>query len=299
MAKKLKKSELGKGIGALLSSFDNNMSAPPSEKVKVVKDLSNTVANIAIDNIEVNPFQPRKEFDETALKELSESLKVHGLIQPITVRRMGDQQYQLISGERRFRASQIAGLKEIPAYIRIANDQEMLEMALVENIQREQLNAMEVAFTYQRLIDECKLTHEALSARVGKNRSSVTNYLRLLSLPPNIQKAIKTKSISMGHARALAGVDNLELQLILFNRTMNDKLSVRDLEKLIASYREPSKVSKSSNHLPEEYQRVKDNLRTYLGAKVDLKRKKSGKGQIIIPFSSDRDLNRILDLIEE
>lgn len=298
MAKKVKKSELGKGIGALLSSFDNNSHSTPPPR-EIVKDLSNAVANISTDHIEVNPFQPRKEFDETALNELSESLRVHGLIQPITVRRMSENQYQLISGERRFRASKLAGLKEIPAYIRIANDQEMLEMALVENIQREQLNAMEVAFTYQRLIDECKLTHEALADRVGKSRVSVTNYIRLLSLPPNIQKAIKTKTISMGHARALAGIENLELQLILFARTVDEKLSVRDLEKLIASYREPSKVSKSSSHLPTEYQRVKDNLRNFLGAKVDLKRKKSGKGQIIIPFSSDRDLNRILDLIEE
>ncbi|MEM9822989.1 MAG: ParB/RepB/Spo0J family partition protein [Bacteroidota bacterium] len=297
MAKKVKKSELGKGIGALLSSFDSNLSTPPPQEV--VKDLTSNVASISIEHIEVNPFQPRKAFDETALQELSESLKVHGLIQPITVRRMGDHQYQLISGERRFRASKLAGLKEIPAYVRLANDQEMLEMALVENIQREQLNAMEVAFTYQRLIDECKLTHEALAERVGKSRVSITNYIRLLALPPNIQKAIKTKAISMGHARALAGVDNLELQLILFSRTVNDKLSVRDLEKLIASYREPSKVSKSGDNLPEEYQRVKDNLRNYLSAKVDLKRKKSGKGQIIIPFSSYRDLNRILDLIEE
>ncbi|MEL6866667.1 MAG: ParB/RepB/Spo0J family partition protein, partial [Bacteroidota bacterium] len=204
MAKKYKKKELGQGIRALLSNIDHGSSNEGPQE-DVVRTLSNTIATIPLNSIEVNPGQPRIEFDEEALQELSESIKVHGLIQPITVRRLNEQTYQLISGERRMRASKIAGLKEVPAYIRLANDQEMLEMALIENIQREDLNAIEVANSYQRLIEECELTHEALSERVGKNRSSVTNYLRLLKLPPDVQSAIKEQKISMGHARALAG----------------------------------------------------------------------------------------------
>jgi len=298
--KKIKKRALGKGIAALLSNMDANPNPGPVETEEVVKELSNNVAMIATDMVEVNPWQPRKQFMETELNELTESIKVHGLIQPITVRRMSQNAYQLISGERRLRASKLAGLTEVPAYIRIANDQEMLEMALVENIQRADLNAMEVAFTYQRLIDECSLTHEQLSKRVSKNRTSVTNYLRLLKLAPQIQNSVKDRTITMGHARALAGISEISLQLDLFKKVVNNKLSVRATEELCKSYTTPRKAagSKAAGQLPDEYRRVEDALCNLLEAKVQLKRKSSGKGQIVINFGNDKDLNRLLDILE-
>ena len=296
MAKKVKKKELGLGIKALLSNIETKVEESPES---VVKELSNTVAFIAVQKVEVNPFQPRKEFDEDALKELAESLKVHGLIQPITVRRLDQDHYQLISGERRLRAAKLAGLEEIPAYIRIADDQEMLEMALVENIQREQLNAVEIAITYKRLIDECQLTHEELSDRVGKNRTSVTNYLRLLKLPPEIQQALKLKLISMGHARALVGIENILLQNALFKETVDKALSVRALEKLIREAAEPKQKKAATSSLPDDYQVVENQLKSYLEAKVELKLKGKGKGHIIIHFDSDETLNNVLDKIEK
>ncbi len=295
--KKFKKQDLGKGIRALLDNMDNNPDTTPEQST--VQELTNTVANIPIEAIEVNPYQPRYDFDEEALQELSESIKVHGLIQPLTVRHMGQGKYQLISGERRMRASTLANLTEVPAYVRLANDQEMLEMALVENIQRENLNAMEVAITYQRLKEECQLTDETLSERVGKKRSSVTNYLRLLKLPPDVQSAIKNKDISMGHARALAGVDDTGLQLTLLKQVLDQGLSVRAIEDLIRSYSEERKPKskKGANQLPDDYQFVQNHLCKQLDAKVTLKRKSNGKGQIIIPFGSDKDLNRLLELM--
>lgn len=296
MAKKVKKRELGLGIKALLSNIDHKVEENPE---MVVRELSNTVAFIAVNNVDVNPFQPRKEFDEESLKELAESLKVHGLIQPITVRRLDSKHYQLISGERRLRAAKLAGLEEVPAYIRIADDQEMLEMALVENIQREQLNAIEVAITFQRLIDECELTHEELSDRVGKDRTSVTNYLRLLKLPPEIQQALKLKLLSMGHARALVGVENILLQNALFKETVEKGLSVRALENLIREATEPKKKPVAKSSLPDDYQAVENQLKSSLEAKVELKLKNKGKGQIIIHFDSDETLNNILDKIEK
>lgn len=297
MAKKIKKKELGKGIHALLSNIDQTIESTPEV---VVQQLSNTVAEIPVETIELNPYQPRKEFDKQALADLSQSISIHGLIQPITVRRLNEKTYQLISGERRWRASQMAGLTKIPAYIRIANDQEMLEMALIENIQREDLNAIEISITYQRLIDECDLTHESMSDRVGKNRSTITNYLRLLKLPPQIQQAIKEKNISMGHARALVGIQDLATQLSVYNQIVDKKLSVRDTESLIRSYHSASEggQSKKVKTLPIEYQNIQDTLRDHFGAKVLLKRKGKGKGQIIINYNSDDDLNRLIDLID-
>jgi ParB family chromosome partitioning protein len=252
-----------------------------------------------LDEIEVNPYQPRVEFDTEALEELASSLKTHGLIQPLTVRRLADRQYQLISGERRMRASKIAGLTEVPAYIRLANDQEMIEMALVENIQREDLNAIEVAITYQRLIDECDLTHENLSDRVGKKRSTVTNFLRLLKLPPDIQRSLKDGSISMGHARALLGVEDLATQHQIFKDIVAKDLSVRAAEDLIRYYSKPTAKKAAPAKLPNDYTAVEGTLKNYLGAKVQLKVKPNGSGQISIPFTSTEDLNRLLDLIEK
>jgi ParB family transcriptional regulator, chromosome partitioning protein len=296
MAKKVKKRELGLGIRALLTNIDEQ---PPEQQIQTVKELTHTVAILSPGEIEVNPFQPRKEFDAEALGELAESLKTHGLIQPLTVRRLAANQYQLISGERRLRAAKIAGLTDVPAYIRLANDQEMIEMALVENIQREDLNAIEVAITYQRLIDECSLTHENLSERVGKKRSTVTNFLRLLKLTPGIQKGLKEGMLSMGHARALLGVEDIAMQLSLYKQIVDKDLSVRATEALVRSYKEPPAAAPPAKQpLPPDYLTVQDNLRSFLGTKVELKRKPNGTGQINIPFTSDDELNRLLDLLE-
>ncbi|HEY0770086.1 MAG TPA: ParB/RepB/Spo0J family partition protein, partial [Sphingobacteriaceae bacterium] len=233
-----KKKALGRGLSALLS--DNEADDKLEVDIPVSLPAAATeakpaagIAEIPIGQIEVNPFQPRTHFDEDALLELAESIRVHGIIQPITVRRLAQNQYQLISGERRFQASKLAGLEQIPAYIRSADDQQMLEMALIENIQRENLNAIEIALSYQRLITECQLKQEELGERVGKNRATVTNYLRLLKLPPDIQIAVRDNKISMGHARAIINVENPEQQLYIFKKTVNDELSVRKVEELV------------------------------------------------------------------
>lgn len=295
MAKKVQKRELGMGIRALLTNMDD-ANTSPEEQVEVVRELAHTTAMIPVSQIEVNPYQPRKEFDETALQELSESIKVHGLIQPITLRRLSGKEYQLISGERRLRASKMAGLEEVPAYIRLANDQEMIEMALVENIQREDLNPVEVAITYQRLIDECNLTHELMADRVGKKRSTITNFLGMLRLPPQIQSALKDKRISMGHAKALRGIDDIALQLSLFNEILTKGLSVRDTEELVRRYHEPKESTAGKRaSLPDAYQHIQDQLSKQLGSKVQLKLARGGKGNISINFHSDDDLNRLLD----
>ncbi len=298
---KVKKTDLGKGIAALLGNIEAEINHGPEAVKEVVRELSHSVAMIPVEQVEVNPWQPRYEFDENALQELSESIKIHGVIQPITLRRMSNNQYQLISGERRLRASKLAGLDAIPAYVRIANDQEMLEMALVENIQREDLNPVEVAITYQRLLDECALTHEKLSERVAKSRSTVTNMLRLLKLPPEIQQAIKEKKVSTGHAKVLVGIDDIALQLMLFKKVVNDRLSVREIEDIARSYSEAKlkKKAKSAPSVSDAYKPVQDALSAFFGSKVALKRKPSGNGQILVTFKNDDDLNRILDLIEE
>ena len=292
-----KKSEVSKGLRTLLSNIEKNNN--PLEKKQMVKELVNIVALISPESIETNPFQPRTEFDNEQLLDLAKSIKTSGLIQPITVRSLGGDKYQLISGERRLRASRLAGIKEIPAYIRVANDQEMLEMALVENIQRADLNAMEIALSYQRLMDECSLTHEALSDRVGKDRSTVTNYVRLLKLPPQIQASVKDGKISMGHARALAGVDNLTVQLKLHKSCLEEHLSVRALESLIKSYSSNKPViPKSNSRLNPEIVKMKDDISRTLGLKVDITRNATGKGQLVIKFASDRELNQIIEVFK-
>ena len=288
-----RKNEVSKGLRTLLSNIEKNNN--PLEKKQLVKELVNSVALISPEAIETNPYQPRTEFDNQQLLELAKSIKTSGLIQPITVRSVGGDKYQLISGERRLRASKLAGIKEIPAYIRVANDQEMLEMALVENIQRADLNAMEIAFSYQRLMEECELTHEALSERVGKDRSTITNYVRLLKLPPQIQSSVKEGHISMGHARALAGIDDLALQLRMHKQCVDEHLSVRALESRIKSY-QPSAAAtqKSRFNVHPEIERIKDELSKAIGSKVDIQRKTDGKGQIVIKFSSDKEFNDIV-----
>ena len=290
-----RKNELNKGLRALLSNIEatNN----PEEKNTLVKNITSTVSMVPIDQIEVNPFQPRTEFKEEELDQLSQSILTYGLIQPITLRSLGGDKYQIISGERRWRASQKAGLKGIPAYIRVANDQEMLEMALVENIQRENLNAMEIAISYQRLMDECSLTHEALSDRVGKQRSTITNYVRLLKLPPQIQQSVKEGDFSMGHARALAAVDDVGLQIDIYKTALLQQLSVRKLEALVRSYQEAPKKGNThgaAQRLSPELVKIKDKISAMVGTKVDLKRDEKGKGQILIKFANDKELNNIL-----
>ncbi len=300
MAKKFDRSNLGKGIRALLTQPDQLEAAVLENAQEVVTQLASNIAMLPIAQIEPNPYQPRVEFEQDALDELAASIRIHGLIQPVTVRRLSEKSFQLISGERRFRASQLAGLTELPAYVRIADDQQMLEMALIENIQRQDLNAIEIAISYQRLIDECKLTHETMSERVGKQRSTITNYLRLLKLPPEVQRAIKDRRLSMGHARALAGVDDIALQLMLFKETLDQDLSVRAIEDLIRKYQEGKAGirPKKSSGLSDDLRKIQDQFSAFFGTKVVLKRNPKGKGQLVVNFNSDSDLNRLLAAIE-
>ncbi len=269
-----------------------------------VQKFTTSVAMIPLDIIEVNPHQPRVDFDAEALQELADSITTYGLIQPITVRRLSPKQYQLISGERRMRASKMAGLEEVPAYIRMADDQAMLEMALVENIQRENLNAIEIAQTYHRLKEECSLTDEGLADRVGKKRSTITNHLRLLKLPPDIQKAIKERQISMGHARALAGVYDVAVRNSFFQETLNKGLSVRALEKLINDFAQEGKKKREDKNkntaLPDDYRKVEQSFRSFFGTgKLQVKLRENGKGQIVIPFNSVDELNAFIERIED
>jgi ParB family chromosome partitioning protein len=299
-----KRNALGKGLGALLENSNTDIT---SNKLEGDTKVVGAVANIDIKNIETNPFQPRTNFEEDALNELAASIKEHGIIQPITVRKLGYDKFQLISGERRFRASQLAGLTSVPAYIRIANDQAMLEMALVENIQREELDAIEVAISYKRLIDECSLTQEQLSQKVSKQRSTITNYLRLLKLPVEIQLAIRNGDITMGHARALINIDDEDKQLDIYNQIVLNNLSVREVEDLArgvkAETQQPTaknstdkKTAKGS--LSVEQQTIVEDLRAVFNTKVQISKEASGKGKIVIPFKSDNDLKRILDLLD-
>lgn len=288
MAKATKKQALGRGLSALLKE-------PTTDK------LVGSIIDIDISLIEANPYQPRTSFDKEALKELSTSIKELGVIQPITVRKINDSKFQLVSGERRFRASKLIGNKTIPAYIRIANDQEMLEMALVENIQRKDLDPIEVALSYQRLIDEINLTQEEMSARVGKKRSTITNYLRLLKLDPIIQTGMRDRFISMGHGRALINIENQEQQLNIYEKILKDKLSVRQTENLVKNFKETvttaTKINTNKTKTPNY---IKDGVKTlenYFNCKVNVKTS-GGKGQIIIPFTSENDFERIKNLLQ-
>jgi ParB family chromosome partitioning protein len=291
----IKKGPLGRGLGALIDDAKY-------EKKTVEEAVSTSaIAEIDIDKISENPFQPRTDFEEVALLELSESIKELGIIQPITVRKIGENKFQLISGERRLRASKIAGLTKIIAFVREANDQAMLEMALVENIQREDLNAIEVAVTYQRLIDECNLTQDKLSTRVGKQRSTISNYLRLLRLPAEVQVGIRDKAISMGHARALVNIENEENLLKIYYQTVNEGLSVREIEKIIRELNNPPKKTEvkadKNQKLPETYKRFKEQMSGKFPAKVDIKRNNAGKGSLIITFRSDEEFEKIKNLL--
>ncbi len=290
----IKKSALGKGLSALLEDSDTGGSTKSPLASGVV---SGSVGTIPITQIEANPFQPRTRFGQEELDELAASIEQLGIIQPLTVRKVGFEKYQLISGERRFRASQLVGLTDVPAYIRVANDQSMLEMALVENIQRDDLDAIEVAISYQRLIDECKLTQEGLGERVGKKRSTVTNYLRLLKLPPQIQKAIMDRLISMGHARAIINIDDEAKQMELFKEIIKNELSVRATEEATRKTRNATK-GRSGSELPFELQRIRDRVSEQLNTKVNIKANTKGKGNLSIAFNNEEDLRRVLSILE-
>jgi ParB family chromosome partitioning protein len=290
-----KRNALGKGLSALLensgSDITSNAGGSPA--------MAGAVASLLIEKIETNPFQPRDHFEEARLNELAESIRQQGIIQPITVRKLGYDQYQIISGERRYRASKIAGLDYIPAYIRIANDQSMLEMALVENIQRENLNAIEIAISYKRLMDECHISLEELAVKVGKDRTTVTNYLRLLKLPPIIQAAIRDNKITMGHARAIVSVDDVAMQLKIFNDIMSNNLSVRKVEDLVRTKSKKSaKAAPSNKTLQPEYQRIQNRLCELYETKVEVKADANGSGKIVLNYFSTDDLNRLLDMLD-
>lgn len=295
----IKKNALGKGLSALLENIETDVTSKTD--VSGAPVIVGAVANIAVDKIEANPFQPRTDFQEEALQELSDSIKEQGIIQPLTVRKLGYDKYQLISGERRLKASKLAGLQHVPAYIRIANDQAMLEMALVENIQREDLNAIEIAISYKRLIEECNLTHEELSKRVGKSRTTVTNFLRLLKLPAEIQIGIRDTKISMSHARTIINIDDEATQLAIYNDIINKQLSVRDVEELTRRT-STTKVKRTTTTvtttvLPYEFQRMQERLSRILESPVEIKQDTAGTGKIIIQYLSDDDLKRILEVL--
>lgn len=295
MAKATKKQALGRGLSALLKDTTDINSASDKNADKVVGNI----IEISLNEIEVNPYQPRTYFDEEALRELASSIRELGVIQPITVRKLSGNSFQLVSGERRFRASKLIGNTTIPAYIRIANDQEMLEMALVENIQRKNLDPIEVALSYQRLIDEINLTQEELSVRVGKKRSTVTNYLRLLKLDPILQTGMRDGFISMGHGRAIINVEDKDEQLNIYEKILQDKLSVRQTEELVKNLKGGATVAKPKRKVVPKY--IKDSLpdiSSFFGHKVDVNVNGKGKGKLVIPFHSEEDFNRIKNLLK-
>jgi ParB family chromosome partitioning protein len=294
---KVKKPALGQGLKALLENAATDITSKENAHA-----VLGSIAMVKISSIQANPFNPRTNFEAEALEELAASIKEHGIIQPLTVRKMGVDSFQLISGERRFRASQIAGLEEVPVYIRLANDQAMLEMALVENIQREDLNAIEVALSYERLIQECNLTQEELSQKLSKSRSSITNFLRLLKLPATIQSGIRDGLISMGHARALVSAGDEARQLALYNATVEEQWSVRQLERIIKDQVEvgaakvaPVKADPAPVTVDQDQFRYV--LAEKISAKIDIKKTANGSGKLVINFSSDNDLNRIFELL--
>ena len=287
-----KKPALGRGLGALLTNVDTDITSLTGATL-------GSISLLPISSIETNPFNPREHFEQEALEELANSIEEHGIIQPLTVRKLGRDKYQLISGERRFRAAQLAGLIEVPAYIRVANDQAMLEMALVENIQREDLNAIEVGLSYQRLIEECSLTQEQLGEKIAKSRSNVTNHLRLLKLPVTIQAGVRDRLISMGHARALVAVSDETEQLELFNQIVKENMSVRQLEQLLKKTIEKNSsiLTKNSTKLTSIQLIFLEELEKRIVAKVTIQKNKKGQGKLIVPFNSDDDFKRIVSLL--
>ncbi|CAM6000904.1 unnamed protein product [Sphagnum balticum] len=300
-----KKGGLGRGLGALLT--DDKASAEKEIAKSPIANQAGVVLYVPLSQVEVNPFQPRSTFEEESLQELSESIKIHGVIQPITVRKIEGNKYQLIAGERRLRASKLAGKAEIPAYVRAASDQESIEIALIENIQREDLNPLEIAINYKRLMDECDLTQDKLAERLSKNRSTVTNFIRLLKLPPDIQAALRDNKITMGHAKALLAIEHLPTLLSAFKETVAKGLSVRQTEELVRSVNDPSikpvSAEKASNIRASEndifLRKITDKISSTLGTRVSIIRTKEGKGEIAIKFYNDTDLERLVEILTD
>ena len=294
-----KKRALGKGLSALLENANTDIT---TKNIGIEGKTVGSISSIAVEQIEANPFNPRTHFEEEQLEELKASIAVHGIIQPLTVRKLGRDRYQLISGERRFRASQLIGLNEVPCYIRIANDQTMLEMALVENIQRVDLNAIEVGLSYQRLIDECNFTQEQLSKKVGKSRSNIANFLRLLKLPAPVQIGIREGLLSMGHARAIVSAGEEEAQLAIFKRIIEEGLSVREVEALVKGKKEGTgSTSKNKNASVSDnaYEAYQSSLAKKLDTRVQISANNKGKGKIVINFGSEKQLDQIMDFIDQ
>jgi ParB family chromosome partitioning protein len=293
---KQNKDALGKGIRSLLQSIDSDLKNTSGQLKPQAVEAATSVLRLPLENIETNPKQPRKDFDEQGLQELAQSIKSHDIIQPVTVSKLHGNKYRLISGERRLRAARMAGLKDIPAYVRQANDQELLELALLENLQREDLNAMEIALSYKRMMEELDHTQEQVAERMGKDRSTVTNYIRLLKLPPDIQIAVRSGEISMGHARALINVDKIDQQLYIFDEIKTKGLSVRQTEHLVRNlYREKEAKQHTGPTLPEGYKKVEDRLASHFSTRVKLRHSKNGSGQITFDYYSPEELNKLLD----
>jgi ParB family chromosome partitioning protein len=300
-----KKGGLGRGLSALLT--DDKASAEKEVSRAPVANQAGVVLYVPLAQVEVNPFQPRSTFEEESLQELADSIRIHGVIQPITVRKIEGNKYQLIAGERRLRASRIAGKGEIPAYVRAASDQESIEIALIENIQREDLNPLEIAINYKRLMDECDLTQDKLAERLSKNRSTVTNFIRLLKLPPDIQAALRDNKITMGHAKALLAIDHLPTLLSAFKETVAKGLSVRQAEELVRSVNDttikPPSAEKAANIRASEndifLRKIQDKISSTLGTRVSIIRTKEGKGEIAIKFYNDTDLERLVELLTD
>jgi len=292
-----KKEALGKGIRSLLQSIDADLKTNTGALKQEVVEKTTTSNVIPLEQIEVNPKQPRQDFDETALNELATSIKTHGIIQPLTVSKTANGRYRLVAGERRLRASKIAGLTSVPVYVREVNDQELLELALLENLQRQDLNAIEIGLSYKRLMEECDLTQEQVAERMGKERSTVTNYMRLLKLPPGIVVAVRNGGLSMGHARALINVDSVDKQLYVFNKILNDGLSVRQTETLVRTlYKRDVPVKKAvKTELPGAFRKIEDNLASHFNTRVKMQHNKKGHGQITFEYYSIEELNSLLD----
>ena len=293
-----KKEALGKGIRSLLQNIDADLKTTTGSLKSTAVEAATSSLRIPIDQISVNPKQPRRDFDEQSLGELAASIRIHDIIQPITVSRISDSKFQLIAGERRFRAAKMAGLTDLPAYIRQANDVELLELALLENLQRENLNAIEIALSYKRLMEELEHTQEQVAERMGKERSTVTNYIRLLKLPPDIQVAVRNGSLTMGHARALINVDEVDKQLYIFNEIRDRHLSVRQTEELVRKLYRPglnAVKSATKNALPGAFRKIEDNLASHFGTKAKLNHNKKGHGSITLEYYSIQELNALLE----
>ncbi|GAC1423318.1 MAG: ParB/RepB/Spo0J family partition protein [Flavisolibacter sp.] len=295
---KQNKEALGKGIRSLLQSIDSDLKNTAGQlKSQAVEEITGVI-RLPLDHIETNPKQPRRDFDEQALQELSQSIRMHDIIQPVTVSKLHGNKYRLIAGERRVRAAKMAGLKDIPAYVRQANDQELLELALLENLQREDLNAVEIALSYKRMMEDLDHTQEQVAERMGKDRTTVTNYLRLLKLPPDIQIAVRNGELSMGHARALINVDTIDKQLYIFDEIKTKGLSVRQTETLVRNLYKQKEEKNKTGHLPSGYKKVQDKLSTHFSTRVKLTYHKKGNGQITFDYYSLEELNKLLDLMQ-